>query len=84
MLNRTLKYIENLCKKNHLFLINSIDQNFTILSFDNIYNRRNVNEEALVVLEIGFEIVNIVENIRYQGYLDYDVKIGIHTVSIML
>ncbi|EGR31628.1 hypothetical protein IMG5_105680 [Ichthyophthirius multifiliis] len=83
MLRELFTKFDEQCQQNKLYKLYTIGDCYVVMSLVSISNRNHI-QEAKNVINFGFELIKIINQVReIISYKELDMRIGIHTGSII-
>ena len=83
MLRLLFEEFDKLCLKYNVYKVYTIGDCYVVLGFTNCY-QRNIHEEAKNVVNMGLAMVETIQRVRENlNFLELDMRIGIHTGTII-
>jgi len=72
---------DKLCLENSVYKLYTIGDCYVVLSLIDAEDR-NIDREAMNVVNMGFQMIEIIKDVKKKNFLDIDMRIGIHTVFL--
>jgi class 3 adenylate cyclase len=82
LLSELFQRMDNLCIKNNVYKVHTIGDCYVVSGYTGkvANDKRDVYQEAINVIETGFDMLDIVKTVREEmGIEELDMRIGIHT-----
>jgi len=82
LLSKLFQRMDNLCIKNNVYKVHTIGDCYVVSGYTGKVSseKRDIYQEAINVIETGFDMLNIIRDVREELAIeDLDMRIGIHT-----